>query len=151
MHVAPYAIDITSIEAEKADDNNVTIMWKVCNYIKNTGVHIVTSHFMQQPEIDSCSVLAIKHYDVTIYSDEGEIISSGITDVNSITISIKHNMNDYSNTAFTVNVTVTVVDIGGQRSTTTSVTVIINATHCQNTNSSKYATIYVRSYNYSNR
>ena len=28
--VAPYPIDGTSIEAEKADDNNVTIMWKVC-------------------------------------------------------------------------------------------------------------------------
>ena len=135
MYVASYAIDITSIEAEKVDDNNVTIMWKVCNYIKNTGVHIVTSHFMQQPEIDSCSMLAIKHYDVTVYSDEGEIITSGITDVNSITLSIKHNMNDYSNTAFTVNVTVTVVDIEGQRSTTTSLnTVIVNAT--RNTNSS---------------
>ena len=141
MYVASYAIDITSIEAEKADDNNVTIMWKVCNYIKIPEcIYVVTSHFMQQPEIDSCSMLTIKHYDVTIYSDEGEIISSGITDVNSITLSIKHNMNDYSNTAFTVNVTVTVVDIEGQRSTTTSVTVIINAT--RNTNSSKYMQLY---------
>ena len=96
-------------------------------------------YFMQQPEIDSCSMLAIKHYDVIVYSDEGEIITSGITDVNSITLSIKHN-----NTASTVNVTVTVVDIEGQRSTTTSLnTVIINATHCQNTNSSEYATTYV--------
>lgn len=42
---------------------------------------------------------------------------SGITDVNSITLSIEH-MNDYSNSAFTVNVTVTVVDIAGQRNTT---------------------------------
>ena len=103
---------------------------------------------MQQPDIDSCSMLAIKHYDVTIYSDEGEIITSGITDVNSITLSIKHNMNNYSNTAFTVNITVTVVDIEGRRSTTTSLnTVIVNATHCQNTNFSEYATIYIRSYN----
>ena len=95
---------------------------------------------MQKSEIDSCSMLTIKHYDVIVYSDEGEIITSGITDVNSITLSIKHNdMNDYSNTAFTVNVTVTVVDIEGQRSTTTSVTVIINST--QSMNSSKYATI----------
>ena len=101
---------------------------------------------MQQPEIDSCSMLAIKHYDVTIYSDDGDIVASGITALNSITLLINHNMNDYSNTAFTVNVTVTVVDIEGQRSTTTSVTVIINRT--QNTNSSEYATMYIYSYNY---
>ena len=93
---------------------------------------------MQQPGIDSCSMLAIKYYNVTIYSDEGEIVASGITEITSITLSIKH-MNDYSNSALTVNVTVTVVDIAGQRSTTTSVTVMINAT--QNMNSSKYATI----------
>ena len=41
----------------------------------------------------------------------------------------------YSNTAFTVNVTVTVVDIEGQRSTTSTHTVIIDGK--QNTNSSK--------------
>ena len=46
---------------------------------------------------------------------------SEITDVNSITLSIEHNVNDYSNSAFTVNVTVTVVDIAGQRSTTSYV------------------------------
>ena len=83
-------------------------------------------------------MLPIRHYDVRIYSDEGEIIASGITEITSITLSIKH-MNDYSNTTFTGNVTVTVVDIEGQRSTTTSVTVMTNAT--QSMNSSKYATI----------
>ena len=88
---------------------------------------------MQLPEIDSCSMLAIKQYDVRIYSDEGRIVASGITEVNSITLPI----NDYSNTAY--NVTVTAVDIEGQRSTTTSVTVIINAIQL-NMNSSKYAT-----------
>ena len=31
--VAPYPIEFTSIEAEKVDDNNVLIMWKVCNYV----------------------------------------------------------------------------------------------------------------------
>ena len=42
-------------------------------------------------------------------------------------------MNDYSNVVFTaVNITVTVVDIQGQSSVTSSVTVIINGT--QNTN-----------------
>ena len=93
---------------------------------------------MQQPEIDSCSMLAIKHYDVRIYSDEGEIVASGITEITSITLSIKH-MNDYS--TFTGNVTITVVDVEGQRSTTTSVIVMINVT--QNMNSSKYTTIYI--------
>ena len=71
----------------------------------------------------------IEHYDVIVYSDEGEIIASGKTDVNSITLPFEH-MNDYSNVVFTaINVTVTVVDIEGQSST---VTVIINST--QNTN-----------------
>ena len=32
VYIAPYPIDVTSIEAEKVDDNNVLIMWKVCNY-----------------------------------------------------------------------------------------------------------------------
>ena len=90
---------------------------------------------MQPPEIDKCSMLAINHYDVIIYSEEGEIIESKETDINSVTLPLKH-LIDYSNSAFTVNVTVTVVDVEGQRSTTSTVTVIINGT--QNTNSSKY-------------
>ena len=90
---------------------------------------------MQAPEIDKCSMLAIKHYDVIIYSEEGEVIESKETDINSVTFPMEH-FNDNSNTAFIVNVTVTVVDIEGQRSTPSTVTVIINGT--QNTNSSKY-------------
>ena len=89
---------------------------------------------MQPPKIDKCSMLAIKLYDVIIYSDDGEIIKSNETDINSIAFPMKY-LNDYSNTAFTITVTVTVVDIEGQRSTTSTVTVIINGT--QNTNSSK--------------
>ena len=89
---------------------------------------------MEAPEIDECSMLAIKLYDVIIYSEEGEIIESKETDINSVTFPMKY-LNDYSNTAFTVNVTVTVVDIEGQRSTTSTNTVIINGT--QNANSSK--------------
>ena len=77
-------------------------------------------------------MLAIEHYDVIFYSDEGEIIASGKTDVNSITLPFEH-MNDYSNIAFTaINVAVAVVDIEGQRSITSTVTVIISGT--QNTN-----------------
>ena len=90
---------------------------------------------MQQPEIDKCSMSAIEHYDVIVYSDEGEIIASGKTDVNSITLPFEH-MNEYSNIAFTaINVIITVVDIEGQSSITSPVTVIINDT--QNTNSGK--------------
>ena len=90
---------------------------------------------MQPPEIDECSMLAIKRYDVIIYSDDGEIIiASKETDINSVTLPMKH-FKTYSNTAFTVNVTITVVDIEGQRSTPLTHTVIINVE--QNTNPSK--------------
>ena len=91
---------------------------------------------MQPPRIDECSMLAIKHYKAIIYSEESEI--SKETDINSVTFPMK-DLNDNSNTTFTVNVTVTVVDIEGQRSTTSIVTVIINGT--QNTNSSKYVVL----------
>ena len=89
---------------------------------------------MQAPEIDKCSMFAIKHYDVRIYSEEGEIIESKETDINSVTFPMKY-LSDNSTTAFIVNVTVTVVDIEGQRSTPSTVTVIISGT--QITNSSK--------------
>ena len=105
----------------------------MCIYVTSYA-YIINLFFMQLPEIDKCSMLAIKLYDVIIYSEEGEIIVSKETDINSVTLPMEH-FNDYSNTAFTVNVTVTVVDIEGQRSNTSTVTVIINGT--QNTNSSK--------------
>ena len=78
-------------------------------------------------------MLAIKHYDVIIHSEEGEIIVSQETDINSVTLLMEH----FKTSAFTINinVTVTVVDIEGQRSTTSTVTVIIGGT--ENTNSSK--------------
>ena len=89
---------------------------------------------MQPPEFNKCSMLAIKHYDVITYSEEGENIVSKETDINSVTFPLKY-LDDYSNTAFTVNVTVTVADIEGQRSTTSTHTVIIDRE--QNTNPSK--------------
>ena len=90
---------------------------------------------MQQPEIDQCSMSAIEDYYVIVYSDKGEIIASGKTDVNSITLPFE-DIYDYSNVAFpAINVNITVVDIEGQSSITSSVTVIINGT--QNTNSGK--------------
>ena len=89
---------------------------------------------MQPPEINKCSMFAFKHYDVIIYSEEGEVIVSKETDINSVTLPMKH-FKTYSNTAITVNVTVTVVDIEGQRSTPSTHTVTTNGP--QNTNSSK--------------
>ena len=106
----------------------------MCRHVTSYA-YIINLFFMQAPEIDKCSMLAIKHYDVIIYSEEGEIIESKETGINSVTLPMEH-LNDNSNTAFTVNVTVTVVDIEGQRSTTSTVTVIIDGT--QNANSSKY-------------
>ena len=107
-------------------------------YVNMCRQHVTTCifnlFFMQPLEIDECSMLAIKHYDIIVYSEEGEIIVSEETDNNSVTLPMEH-LNDYSNTTFTVNVTVTVVDIEGQRSTTSTHTVIIDGT--QNTNSSK--------------
>ena len=108
----------------------------MCRHVTSYA-YTINLFFMQPPEIDKCSMLAIKHYDVIIYSEEGEIIVSQETDINSVTLPMEH-FNDYSNTTFTVNVTVTIVDIEGQRSTTSTVTVIIMIYGPQNTSSSKY-------------
>ena len=105
----------------------------MCRHVTSYAC-IINLFFMQPSEIDKCSMLAIKLYDVIIYSEEGEIIDSKETDVNSVTFPMEH-LSDNSNTTFTVNVTVTVVDIEGQRSTTSTVTVVIGGT--QNTSSSK--------------
>ena len=104
----------------------------MCRHVTSYA-YMINLLFMQPPEIDKCSMFAIKHYDVIIFSVEGEIIVSKETDINSVTLPMKH-LSDYSSTAFTViNVAVTVVDIEGQRSTTSTGTVIIYGP--QNTNS----------------
>ena len=77
-------------------------------------------------------MLAIKHYEVMVYSDEAEVKAEAIPfDQNDYLTTFPQNLSDnYSSTTFTVNVTV--VDTMGQRSTTSSVTVTINDTKLQN-------------------
>ena len=48
----------------------------ICNY-----TYIINLFFMQPPEINKCSMFAFKHYDVLIYSEEGEVIVSKETDI----------------------------------------------------------------------
>ena len=64
----------------------------------------------QPPEIDICSMLALKYYDIKV-SSKGVEVFSGRT--NDTATSFKHS-DDPSSITFTVNVTV--VDIKGQRS-----------------------------------
>ena len=77
-------------------------------------------------------MLAIKHYEVMVYSGEIEIKAETILfEQNEYLAIFPQNLSDnYSSTTFTVNVTV--VDTMGQRSTTSSVTVTINGTKLQN-------------------
>ena len=64
----------------------------------------------QPPEIDICSMLAVKYYDVKISFKEEVVVSDRTDDT---AISFKHS-DDPSSITFTVNVTV--VDIKGQKS-----------------------------------
>ena len=83
-------------------------------------------------------MLAIKHYEVMIYSVEVEIKTETIPfEQNDYSITFSQNLfDDYSSITITANVTV--IDIIGQRSTTSSVTMAINDTQLQNTSSSEY-------------
>ena len=77
-------------------------------------------------------MLAIKHYDMMIYSDGVEIKAKTIPfEQNDYLATFPQNIFDnHSSTTFTINITV--VDNIGQRSTTSSVTVTINGTQLQN-------------------
>ena len=79
-------------------------------------------------------MLAINYYDVIINSGGIEIKAE--IEQNDYLATFPHeHFSDHLSTTFTVNVTV--VDISGQRSTTSSVTVAINGTKLQNTSSSE--------------
>ena len=65
---------------------------------------------LQPPEIDTCSMLAIKHYDVRINSSKGEVLSEK---VDNTTVIFDH-LDNHSTITYTVSITV--VDIKGQRS-----------------------------------
>ena len=86
-------------------------------------------------------MLAIKHYEVMVYSDEAEIKAEAIPfEQNDYLATFPQNLfDDYSSITITVNITV--VNIIGQRSTTSSVTVNINDTELQITSSSEYIAI----------
>ena len=74
---------------------------------------------LQLPEIDTCSMLAIKHYDVRINSSKGEVLSEKIDNT---TVIFDH-LNNHSTITYTVSITV--VDIKGQRSIPTVTEMII--------------------------
>ena len=82
-------------------------------------------------------MLAIKHYDVVIYSDGVEVKAETIPfEQNDYLATFPQNLfDDYSSITITLNVTV--VDIVGQRSITLSVTVTINDSQLQNTSFSE--------------
>ena len=83
-------------------------------------------------------MLAIKHYEVMVYSGEIEIKAENIPfEQNDYLATFPQNLfDDHSSSTFTVNITV--VDMVGQRSTTSSVNVPINTTQFQITSSSEY-------------
>ena len=83
---------------------------------------------LQPSEIDKCSVLATKYYDVRI-SNEDEVISHGI--YNTTNFIFEHS--DYY-LSFTFNISITVIDFKGQRSNSTVITKTIGI---QNTTFSK--------------
>ena len=83
---------------------------------------------LQSPESDKCSMLTTKHYDVRI-SNEDEVISHKI--YNTTNFLFEHS--DY-HLSFTFNISITVIDIEGQRSNSTVITKTIGM---QNITSSK--------------
>ncbi len=83
---------------------------------------------LQSPEIDKCCMLATKHYNVRI-SNEDEVISHGI--YNTTNFLFEHS--DY-HLSFMFNISITFVDIEGQRSNSTVITKTIGI---QNITSSK--------------
>ena len=83
-------------------------------------------------------MLAIKHYEVMVYSDGVGVKAETIPfEQNDYLATFPQNLfDDYSSITITLNVTV--VDIVGQRSAASSVTVIINDSQLQNTSFSEY-------------
>ena len=83
---------------------------------------------LQPPEIEKCSMLAVKHYEV-IVSNEDEVISHKIH--NTTNFLFEHS-NYHFNSTFIINITV--IDNKGQRSNPTVITKTIGI---QNMTSSK--------------
>ena len=68
----------------------------------------------QVPEIDKCSMLPIKHYDVRINSSKGNVAKAI---VNETTLNVYENMDKSLEITYSVNITV--IDMNGQRSNST--------------------------------
>ena len=91
---------------------------------------ILSCAHLQSPEIDKCSMLAVKHYEVIISKEPDEIISHKI--YNTTNFLFEHS--DYQfNPTFIISITV--INIKGQRSNSTVTTKTIGI---QNMISSKY-------------
>ena len=102
------------------------------------------NHFMyvylQPPEIDKCSMLAVKHYDVRISNKDEEISQNFYNRTNFLFEHLDNRLN------FTLIMNITVIDIKGQRSNSTVITKTIGF---QNIISSKYMLhTYLRSVMY---
>ena len=68
----------------------------------------------QAPEIDKCTMLPIKHYEVRINSSDGKVVPK--EDINETTL-VFDDMDKQSKATYTVNITV--VNINGQTSNST--------------------------------
>ena len=96
--------------------------------------------YLQPPEIDKCSMLAVKHYDVRISNKDEEISQNFYNRTNFLFEHLDNRLN------FTLIINITVIDIKGQRSNSTAITKTIGF---QNIISSKYMLhTYLRSVMY---
>ena len=136
--IAPNPIDSDSIKIMMTNDTEVTVMWKVSIYINKENVYSydpgILIHFQPAKIDDECSMVAVEHYEVRISSSDGEIILERIVPDNATTFMFDHMDDDL---IATFNISVTVVNINGQRSESSVVERNITGMHIPSI-SSKY-------------
>ena len=136
--IAPNPIDSDSIEIMMTNDNEVTVMWKVGIYINKENVYRydpgIFIHFQPAKIDDECSMVAVEHYEVRISSSDGKIILERIVPHDTTTFTFDY-MDDDLIVIF--NISVTVVNINGQRSESSVVERNITGKHIQNAVPSK--------------
>ena len=89
-------------------------MWKVIRIICVATNYILKRMLIfQPPEIDECSMVAVKHYDVRISSSDGKMVMERTEPNHAITFMFNYT-DDRSVITFVINITV--IDINGQRS-----------------------------------
>ena len=101
-------------------------------------VSIVVVVLLQPPEIDTCSMLKI-HYDVRINSSKGEVLSENI----STTSFVFDHLDNHSTITYTVSITV--VDIKGQRSIPTVTEMTIGMQNITLSSKQLHITSYIAS------